>query len=131
MWAGSRRFYLLAYTGETAGGKAEGRGTIRCKAFIGTERTLHGAAFHGGAMLPCRAVFALDKSGNTFAGPLAASLRPADGARGAVRVVRRRALRGDVVRQRRGQPLAPSAARRRVGPPRRQRCAVNRPGPRG
>ena len=69
----------LVYTGETEDGRAEGRGAIRCK---GGTWTIRGASFRGGAMLPCRAVLAVD-DGAAFAGPLAASGRPADGARGA------------------------------------------------
>ena len=57
----------LAYTGEIVGGKAEGRGTIRCRAW---RCTIRGAVFRSGAMLPCRAVFAYD-DGDAFAGPLA------------------------------------------------------------
>jgi hypothetical protein len=71
----------LVYTGETEDGKAEGRGSIRSK---GGEFTFRGAAFRGGAMLPCRAVFALDGNGDAFAGPLAACGLPPGSARGAV-----------------------------------------------
>ena len=70
----------LTYSGGMARGKSEGRGTIRCEAL---GWSIRGAAFRGGAMLPCRAVFAWD-SGDAFAGPLAASGKPADNARGAV-----------------------------------------------
>jgi hypothetical protein len=75
----------LVYTGETEEGKAEGRGSIRYKGrgYGGVKWTILGALFRGGAMLPCRAVRAWD-DGDAFAGPLAASGRPADSARGAV-----------------------------------------------
>jgi hypothetical protein len=74
----------LVYTGETKDGRAEGRGAIRLKGGgVGVKWTIRGASFRGGAMLPCRAVFACD-DGDAFAGPLAASGEPADGARGAV-----------------------------------------------
>ena len=82
---GLRGWGNLAYSGEvSAEGKAEGRGTIRCRAgglFGGW--TIRGAAFCNGAMLPCRAMFAYG-NGDAFAGQLAASGRPADSARGAV-----------------------------------------------
>jgi hypothetical protein len=76
----------LVYTGGVARGKAEGQGTICCKGGGFGKWTIRGAAFRDGAMLPCRAVIAWDASddGDAFAGPLAASSRPADGARGAV-----------------------------------------------
>ena len=73
---------VLVYTGETKDGRAEGRGAIRHKGGGRWAFTIRGASFRGGAMLPCRAVFAYD-DGDAFAGPLAASGRPADGARGA------------------------------------------------
>ena len=72
----------LVYTGETKDGRAEGRGAIRCEVGAGGVWTIRGASFRGGAMLPCRAVFARD-DGDAFAGPLAASGMAADGARGA------------------------------------------------
>jgi hypothetical protein len=102
---------VLAYSGEiTAEGKAEGRGTIRCKA----GWTIRGAEFCNGAMLPCRAVFA-SEDGDAFAGPLAASgaVRGRRARRGRARGGRR-VDRGDVARQRRGQRVTLSAARRRV-----------------
>jgi hypothetical protein len=102
----------LTYTGSIVAGMAEGRGTVRCEggACISSEEetgrklagrswTLRDAEFQNGRMLPCRAVLALDKvkgsnrhsrnnsDGNlqyiAYAGPLAASGAPADGARGA------------------------------------------------
>jgi hypothetical protein len=72
---------FLTYTGGIVGGKAEGRGTVRCNSsFLFTIRD---AEFLSGRMLPCRAIFSYDDPGDAFYGPLAACGLPADGARGA------------------------------------------------
>jgi hypothetical protein len=72
----------LSYSGDMVQGKAEGRGTIRCKGGR-IEWTIRGAEFRGGAMLPCRAVIAHEDDGDAFFGPLTASGNVADNARGA------------------------------------------------
>ena len=101
----------LTYTGGIAAGKAEGRGTVHCAGLGGW--TLRDAAFRGGRMQPCRAVFAYD-SGDAFAGPLAAGGAPADGARGAfVRGADGGRLQGSGPRPARATPVGARGAARR------------------
>ena len=76
---------VLSYQGGILAGKAEGRGTVRCKGGAGRYLpfTILHAEFSCGRMLPCRAVRVRDDTGDAYAGPLAAGGRPAAGARGA------------------------------------------------
>jgi hypothetical protein len=83
-WLGqlAKNGYVFTYTGGIVAGKAEGRGTVRCEG--GGEWALRDAEFRGGRMVACRAVFARD-DGDAYAGPLIpATLRPPNGAHGAI-----------------------------------------------